>query len=251
MRHGRRGVAVAAGWVGFLLVTAMAMAQGTQAPGTPTVPGQTAAPQDHPMRVPQASTAQRQQQSTGEGDLAAGSLGPGLSTTVWQWKGLSVDKIQFEGVTFGADDLLPRELAQRAGEPLDPAKVRESIRRLFASGRYRDIEVRGVRQGDGLTLIFAGPPQYFVGRVTIEGVRDDRLASLLRFATRLTPGTAVTEAEISAGSDRDQANPAAAGLLRINGIGAVGRCGTPPEESFLFSESGAAGASWGGNAPGG
>jgi outer membrane protein insertion porin family len=185
----------------LLLVTAMAMAQGTQTPGMPTVPAQTDAPQEHPMRVPQASTAQRPRQGTGDGDLAAGSLGPGLSTTVWQWKGLRVDKIEFEGVTFGPDALLPRELAQRAGEPLDPAKVRESIRRLFASGRYRDVEVRGVRQGDGVTLIFAGPPQYFVGRVAIEGVRSDRLASLLRFATRLTPGTAVTDAEISAALD--------------------------------------------------
>ncbi len=236
--------------MGFLLVTAMAMAQGTQVPGTPTVPAQTAAPQDHPMAVPQASTAQRPQQGTGEGDLAAGSLGLGLSTTVWQWKGLRVDRIQFEGVTFGAEDLLPRELAQRAGEPLDPAKVRESIRRLFASGRYRDIEVRGVRQGDGVTLIFAGPPQYFVGRVTIEGVRNDRLTSLLRFATRLTPGTAVSDAEVSAGIGWDQTNTAAAGLLRINGIGAVGRCGAPPEESFLYGESRAAGASWRGDAPG-
>jgi outer membrane protein insertion porin family len=188
--------------MGLLLVTAMATAQGAQAPGTPTVPGQTAAPQqNHPMRVPQTSTVQRPQQGTGEDELAVENLGPGLSTTVWQWKGLRVDKIQFEGVTFGAGDLLPRELAQRAGEPLDPAKVRDSVRRLFASGRYRDIEVRGVRQGDGVTLIFAGPPQYFVGRVTIEGVRNDRLASLLRYATRLSPGTALTDAEVAAGSE--------------------------------------------------
>ncbi len=153
------------------------------------------------MRAPQPSTAQRSQSSTGGGDLQPGSLGPGLSTTVWQWKGLRVDKIQFEGVTFGPEDMLPRQLAQRAGESLDPAKVRDSLRRLFASGRYKDIEVQGVRQGDGVILIFAGPPQYFVGRVTIEGVRNDRLAALLRYATRLTPGTPITNAEIAAGSD--------------------------------------------------
>ena len=107
---------------------------------------------------------------------------------MWQWKGLRVDKIEFEGVTFDADDPLPSELAQKAGEPLDPAKVRASTRRLFASGRYRDIEVRGVRQGDGMTLIFAGSPQYFVGRVTIAGVKNERLASLLEFATKLVAG---------------------------------------------------------------
>jgi outer membrane protein insertion porin family len=200
VRRGRAESAGAAVWVLLLLVTAMAVAQApTQ--GTPTVPGQTAAPQhDHPMRVPQASTAQRPQPGTRGDDLTDGSLGPGLSTSVWEWTGLHVDKIQFEGVKFGADDMLPRELAQRAGEPLDPAKVRQSLRRLFASGRYTDIEVRGVRQGDHVTLIFAGPPQYFVGRVSIEGVRNDRLSTLLRYATRLTPGTAITGAEVEAGS---------------------------------------------------
>ncbi len=201
MRRGRAESAGAAVWVLLLLVTAMAMGQAAPTQGTPTVPGQTAAPQhDHPMRVPQASTAQRPQPGTRGDDLTDGSLGPGLSTSVWEWTGLHVDKIQFEGVKFGADDMLPRELAQRAGEPLDPAKVRQSLRRLFASGRYTDIEVRGVRQGDHVTLIFAGPPQYFVGRVSIEGVRNDRLSTLLRYATRLTPGTAITGAEVEAGS---------------------------------------------------
>jgi outer membrane protein insertion porin family len=194
----RRGRAGVAGWLVLLLMTGMALAQTS---GTPTVPGQTAPPDAHPMQVPQASTAQQTQQGRGNGDLALGNLGPGLSTSVWQWKGLHVEKIRFEGVTFGPEELLPRELAQRAGEALDPAKVRDSVRRLFASGRYRDIEVRGVRQGDNVTLIFAGPPQYFVGRVTIEGVRSDRLASLLRYSTRLTPGTALTDDGVAAGSD--------------------------------------------------
>ena len=110
-------------------------------------------------------------------------------------------------------DTLPYELTQKVGEPLDPAKVRESTRRLFASGRYRDIAVRGVRQGDGVTLIFAGLPQFLCGRVTIEGVKSERLASLLEFATKLSPGTAFTEAQIVGGNGRDQTDSAAAGLL--------------------------------------
>ena len=92
-----------------------------------------------------------------------------------------------------------QELAQKAGEPLDPDKVRASMRRLFASGRYRNIEVRGVREGGGVRLIFFGTAQYYVGRVTILGVKDDRLKSLLEFATKLDPGTAFSEAQIQAG----------------------------------------------------
>jgi outer membrane protein assembly factor BamA len=129
------------------------------------------------------------------------TAGAGLSTSVWDWKGLRVDKILFQGVTFDAADTLPKELPQKEGEPLDPQKVRASVRRLFVSGRYRDISVRGVRQGDAVTLIFAGVPRYYVGRVTIDGVKNDRLASLLEFATKLQPGTAFNESQIAAGAE--------------------------------------------------
>src|SRR6185437_16772209 len=134
-------------------------------------------------------------------DASLADIGPGLSTSVWQWKGLRVNKIEFEGVTFDATDRLPTQLQQKAGEPFDPQKVRQSTRRLFDSGRYRDIEVRGIRQGDGLILIFAGSPRYYVGRVEIEGVKSERLSSLLEYATKLSPGTALTRSAVSAGTD--------------------------------------------------
>jgi outer membrane protein insertion porin family len=125
---------------------------------------------------------------------------PGLATSVWDWKGLQVEKIEFEGVTFDESDTLPKELAQKVRTPLDPEQVRASLRRLFASGRYRDISVRGVRQGDSVTLIFAGVVRYYVGRVTIQGVKSERLSSLLEFATKLSPGAAFNESQIATGT---------------------------------------------------
>lgn len=139
------------------------------------------------------------------------STGPGLSTSVWEWKGLRVNRIQFEGVTFDSTDTLPKELAQQAGEPLDPQKVRESTRTLFDSGRYRDISVRGIREDGGMTLIFSGTPRYFVGRVTITGVKSDRLSSLLEYATKLNPGTAYTDTSVATGTDGIRE------VLRLNG----------------------------------
>ena len=68
---------------------------------------------------------------------------PGLATSVWAWKGLRVTAIEFQGVTFDKTDTLPQELAQKVDTPLDPEQVRASLRRLFASGRYRDLSVRG------------------------------------------------------------------------------------------------------------
>ncbi len=154
-----------------------------------------AAAQAPPAAAQSVSAAPTVQPATsGVGKASAGSGG-----SVWQWRGLQVIKIEFEGVTFDTGDPLPAELAQKEGEPLDPEKVRSSTRRLFASGRYRDIEVSGVREGNGAELIFSGTPQYYVGRVTIVGVKSDRLSSLLEFATKLDPGTAFTELQIQTG----------------------------------------------------
>ncbi len=127
--------------------------------------------------------------------------GTGPAVSLWLWKGLPVRKIEFRGVTFDVTDTLQSELAQKAGAPLDPEKVRQSTRRLFASGRYRDIMVRGIRTSDGVTLIFEGTARYYVGRVTIEAVKNERLASLLEFATKLDPGTAFTEGAVTAGAE--------------------------------------------------
>jgi outer membrane protein assembly factor BamA len=104
-------------------------------------------------------------------------------------------------VSFDESDTLPSEITQHAGEPLDPEKVRSSTRRLFDSGRYRDITVRGVRQGDGMILIFAGTPRFYVGRVIVVGVKSDRLTSLLTYATKLNPGMAYTDTSIPTGTE--------------------------------------------------
>ena len=157
------------------------------------------APATTPTTVRSATPAQAQQTTADDKALVAAENAAGLTTSLWDWKGLRVDKIQFEGVTFDPTDTLPQELAQKVGTPLDPQEVRESLRRLFASGRYRDISVRGVRQGDAVMLIFYGPARYYVGRVTIDGVRNDRLASLLEFATKLSPGAPFSEPQIATG----------------------------------------------------
>jgi len=131
----------------------------------------------------------------------AGQAAPAAQASLAAWKGLRVVKVEFQGVVFDAKDTLPGQLPQQAGEPLDPAKVTASIRRLFTTGRYRDISVAGRREGGGVTLIYVGTPRYFVGRVTIAGVKEERLASLLEYATKLQPGAAFSEAMIAAGTD--------------------------------------------------
>ena len=167
---------------------------GTPAASQPTMGG--AAPQGT-TTTPQASTAFAPQTT----DPAKAGKGtdvppqktvadePPLQTTVWQWQGLQVEAVHFEGVTFNNADTLLKQLPQQSGQPLDPEKVRQSIRRLFATGRYKNITVSGVRHGDVVTLIFSGPARFYVGRVEIDGVKDDSLSSLLEYSTNLNPGT--------------------------------------------------------------
>ena len=113
---------------------------------------------------------------------------PALPVTLWSKAGATVTAVQFVGVTFEEKNAILGELKQTAGAPLDPNKVQADERRLFASGLYVNIGVSVEASGDGVTLVYAGQPQYFVGRVTIVGVKNERLASLLEFATRLDPG---------------------------------------------------------------
>ncbi len=158
--------------------------------------GQSGTNPSAPAGVPEASQKPASQAEQGTRVVASSTAGQPVAPTIWEMKGLRVDSLQFQGVTFDGKESLPNELPQKAGQPLDPMAVRDSTRRLFASGRYRDIAVRAVRTGDGVALFFAGTPQYFVGRITINGVKIERLSALLEYATRLDPGTAFTQAEV-------------------------------------------------------
>ena len=206
---GRVGLAVALAALPSVAGTKLAWAQATGPVNSPTsLPA--SAPQGQgvgrPGSVPQASQGVVPSAAKpGSGQQAAedgiGPTQPALAVNVWQLQGLKVQAIQFEGVLLNATDPLASSLEQKPGEPLDAQKVRASLRRLYASGRYRDVAVRAVRNGDAVTLIFTGPPRFYVGRVQILGLKEDRLTSLAEYGTQLNPGTAFTAAAVPAGTE--------------------------------------------------
>jgi outer membrane protein insertion porin family len=129
---------------------------------------------------------------------------PALSSSIWSQQGVQVEAVRFEGVTFSDTDPILGDLKQKAGTPLNAEDVRSDLRKLFATGRYRDISVYGqpgAKSGKSLVLVFSGAPRYFVGRVTIIGVREDRLSSLLESSTKLDPGAPFSEADLPAAVD--------------------------------------------------
>ena len=117
------------------------------------------------------------------------------------WTGLKVAAVQFRGVGRDVVEPLPAKLELQAGQPLDARKLRESLRRLYATGLYRTIQVEGIREGDEVTIIFTGEPRVFVGRVYVDGVKNDRLSTQIGRAAKLEAGTAFSEARLEHAND--------------------------------------------------
>jgi outer membrane protein insertion porin family len=156
-------------------------------------------------------------------ELPAYQLGTPLKTTrppsvpaagpaaLAAWSGLQVSSIDFQGVVASQLQPLQAQLAQQPGQPLDPLKLRSSLRRLYATGLYSTIEVSGERSGDSVALIFQGQPELFIGLVSIDGVPSESFSSLLEGATNLSPGTPYSDARLNRGTTLLE------NVLKING----------------------------------
>ena len=119
------------------------------------------------------------------------------SQSLHGWAGLNVVEIRFAGVARTDLEPLPEKLEQQPGTPLDPVKVRDSLRRLYATGLYQTIAVDGQKQGaSGVILTYTGAPALFIGRVLVRGVSNSQLSTQLNYSTRLTPGTPFTQQKI-------------------------------------------------------
>jgi len=103
-------------------------------------------------------------------------------------------------------------LPLKTGEPLRGASVRAAIERLYATGRYEDIAADAENRDGGVVLTFITKPNYFIGRVTVEGVPDPPTSDALINAARLDLGTLYTRENL------DQALRNIAGTLHEDGF---------------------------------
>jgi outer membrane protein insertion porin family len=83
------------------------------------------------------------------------------------YAGRIVRSIELPGVP-DRDHLL-QMISQKSGQPLDRDQLRESIRILFATGRFADIQAEVTPSGSDLLLTFTTSPNFFVGAVDVEG----------------------------------------------------------------------------------
>jgi outer membrane protein assembly complex protein YaeT len=110
---------------------------------------------------------------------------------------LPVLRITFEGVEPDRLFPLPGHLAQAEGAPLSADQLRQSLRQLFSTGIYETIEVVGVREENGVALIFRGSPRAFIGTISVSGIKSSTLNTQLARASQLEPGTRFTTAKLN------------------------------------------------------
>jgi outer membrane protein insertion porin family len=128
-----------------------------------------------------------------------------------QLQGQTVRHILFEGAAAVRLTTLEEKLPQAIGAPLDSAKIAESLRQLFATGLFNEVEASAESGPDGVTVIFHGTPRMFIGTVTVTGAKGATVNTQLERASRLNPGTRVTQAKLT------QAETAMRAVLAQNG----------------------------------
>lgn len=94
---------------------------------------------------------------------------PAPGGTMVEYEGKVVESIQLPGVPDRDREHLQQLLVQKTGQPLSREQVRDSIRTLFATGRFADIQAEAAPSGGGVTLTFTTLPNFFIGAVSVDG----------------------------------------------------------------------------------
>ena len=93
-------------------------------------------------------------------------------------------------------------VTQRVGEPLDREKVSQSLKNLFATGRFSELRADVEPAAGGVELIFIARAVYFVGVVHVEGAPGVLDPRVLETASRLRLGEPLYAGDLAAARDR-------------------------------------------------
>jgi outer membrane protein insertion porin family len=91
-----------------------------------------------------------------------------------------------------------KQIVQQVAEPLDLAKVDESLKNLYATGRFATLRADTETEAGGVVLTFAGKARYYIGLVQATGTPKPLDASTLVAAARLPLGRPLYEDELTA-----------------------------------------------------
>lgn len=114
-----------------------------------------------------AANAGGQREPAGPASLAAN---PSVAGPIAVYEGRTVAAIRFRGMPPNQQKLLENAVVVKTGQTLRRGDLRESIKRLFASGRFQDIRVEAVQgESSQVELTFVTLPNSFIGDIKVEG----------------------------------------------------------------------------------
>lgn len=128
--------------------------------------------------------------------LAQQQMGPAPNS---QYEGKTVISVELNGVAEHDRGHMLQLISQKAGSSLDRDRVRESIRALYATGRFADIQAEVAPSGEGVALTFVTSPNFFVGAVRAQGAPTRPTANQIVNASKLQLGELFTPEKLNRG----------------------------------------------------
>jgi outer membrane protein insertion porin family len=122
-----------------------------------------------------------------------------------KYQGEIIRDIQFKGIAGTNSGMLRDLLLIKAGDPLDREALRESIRVLYATGRFSSLHVEASQEkGGGISLTFVTTENYFNGDVSVEGlnIKTPPKPHQLVNASKLELGELFSEENVKLSIDR-------------------------------------------------
>jgi outer membrane protein insertion porin family len=113
------------------------------------------------------------------------------------YEGRDVQVINLPGVAERDREHLLQLLPQKAGTPLDRGQIRDSIRALYATGRFADIQAEVTPAGAGVELSFVTSNNFFVGAIHVEGAPSRPSANQIVNASKLQLGELFTREKLN------------------------------------------------------
>ncbi|HEV2498914.1 MAG TPA: POTRA domain-containing protein [Terriglobia bacterium] len=80
------------------------------------------------------------------------------------------------------------QIIQKTGTPLDAAQVDQSLKNLYATGRFITLSAGAIEDQGGMILVFTGKARFFVGRVSARETSKALPVSALLSSARLALG---------------------------------------------------------------
>lgn len=99
-----------------------------------------------------------------------------------------------------------------SGDRYSPEAVRQAIKNLYATGRYAQVEALATEDHGRLVITFKTESAFFVGHISIDGIKSPPNSGQLYAATRLNLGSRFFD------GDRLAANASILDVLRRNGL---------------------------------